>query len=66
MHTMAPTVPTAYPKTANKTPTGARAGENALATMGALAAPPTFACEPTATKKKGARMIFATVRSTTM
>ena len=35
VHIIAPKVPTAYPKTANKTPTGARAGLNALATIGA-------------------------------
>ena len=43
MHIMAPIVPTAYPRTASKIPTGAKAGENALATIGAEAAPPTFA-----------------------
>ena len=46
---IAPNVPTAYPNTANKTPTGANAGLKAAATTGAEAAPPIFACEPTAT-----------------
>ena len=40
---MAPNVPTAYPSTANSTPTGAKDGLNAPATIGADAAPPTFA-----------------------
>ena len=44
----------AYPKTANKTPTGAKEGWNAEATIGAEAAPPTFAWLPTAKKNKGA------------
>ena len=56
----APYVPNAYPSTAISTPTGASEESNADATIGADAAPPTFACDPTATKKKGARMIFAT------
>ena len=43
MQMMAPIVPTAYPSTARRIPTGARAGEKALATIGADAAPPTFA-----------------------
>lgn len=49
VHTIAPNVPTAYPKTAKSTPTGANDGLKALATMGADAAPPTFAWLPTAT-----------------
>ena len=40
---MAPTVPTAYPKTASNTPTGANDGLKADATTGAEAAPPTLA-----------------------
>ncbi len=40
---MAPIVPTAYPKTASKTPTVAKDGWKAEATIGAEAAPPTFA-----------------------
>ena len=40
---MAPNVPTAYPSTANKTPTGAKEGLKADATTGADAAPPTLA-----------------------
>ena len=43
MHIIAPIVPTAYPRTANNIPTGAKAGEKALATIGADAAPPTLA-----------------------
>ncbi len=48
---MAATVPMAYPKTASKTPTVAREGWNADATIGADAAPPTLAWLPTARKK---------------
>ena len=40
---MAPNVPTAYPRTASSTPTGANEGLKAPATIGAEAAPPTFA-----------------------
>jgi len=47
-------VPIVKPNTARRTPTGANAGLNALATIGAEAAPPIFAWEPTAKKKKGA------------
>ena len=39
----------AYPSTAKSTPTGANEGSKAEATIGADAAPPTFAWEPTAT-----------------
>ena len=46
-----------YPSTASKTPTGASAVLNTLATTGALAAPPTLAWLPTAIKKKGAFII---------
>ena len=46
---IAPKVPTAYPRTASNTPTGASEGLNAPATMGADAAPPTLAWLPTAT-----------------
>ena len=53
MQTMAPMVPTAYPNTAKRTPTGANAGEKALATMGADAAPPTLAWDPTAQRRTG-------------
>ena len=42
-HSMAPNVPTAYPSTANNTPTGAKEGLKADATTGADAAPPTLA-----------------------
>lgn len=40
---MAPMVPTAYPNTANNTPTVANEEWKAEATTGAEAAPPTFA-----------------------
>ena len=43
MQSMAPKVPSAYPNTANNTPTGANAGLKAEATIGADAAPPTLA-----------------------
>jgi hypothetical protein len=41
------TVPMLYPRTASRTPIGARAWLNAAAMMGAEAAPPMLACEPT-------------------
>ena len=43
VHNMAATVPMAYPQTANNTPTVAKDGWNAAATIGAEAAPPTLA-----------------------
>ena len=43
VHAIAPIVPTAYPKTANSTPTVANEEWNADATTGADAAPPTLA-----------------------
>src|SRR5699024_11804315 len=48
-------------KTASSTPTGARAGWKAEATIGAEAAPPIFAWLPTAMKKKGALTSLATI-----
>lgn len=42
-HNQAQYVPSAYPNTANSTPTGAKAGSTAEATTGAEAAPPIFA-----------------------
>ena len=44
-------MPSTYPATASSTPTGASAGWKADATMGALAAPPMFAWDPTATNR---------------
>ena len=61
---MAPKVPTAYPNTASKTPTGAKEELKAEATIGAEAAPPTLAWLPTATKKNGAFINFATTKRT--
>ena len=46
---MAPYVPTAYPNTAIRAPTGANVGLKAEATTGAEAAPPILAWLPTAT-----------------
>ena len=43
VHPIAAMVPIAYPNTANKTPTVAREGWKAEATIGAEAAPPTLA-----------------------
>ena len=45
----APYVPSAYPSTAKSTPTEAKEASKAEATMGAEAAPPILAWEPTAT-----------------
>jgi hypothetical protein len=55
-HPHPPNVPTKFPSTARRAPTGARAGSKAEATIGAEATPPMFACAPTAMKNSGALM----------
>ena len=61
----APNVPTTYPNIANNAPTGAKLGLNAPATTGADAAPPILALLPTAMKKNGAFINFATANKIT-